>query len=100
MDGSTLVVILVVIGLVFGFAGAFISGAKKRSQFEGFLFGAMFGPLGLLIAVLMPQGDGTSDWTGQNAKPTPPPVANPNYQPKPRKLLGEVETHRRRDPSA
>jgi len=39
---------------VFGFAGAYISRQKNREPIEGILFGVLLGPLGLVIAAVMP----------------------------------------------
>jgi hypothetical protein len=36
------------------FAGTYISGAKGRQPLEGFFLGLIFGPVGLIVAVLMP----------------------------------------------
>jgi hypothetical protein len=49
---------VLIIALVFfaacGVAGGYVSGAKGRPGAEGALLGFLFGPLGLLVAVLMP----------------------------------------------
>ncbi len=36
-------------------AGCYISGEKGRGSMEGLMFGLVFGPLGLFLAVLMPE---------------------------------------------
>lgn len=41
-------------GVVFGLAGGYVSGQKRRPYGEGFLFGLLLGPIGLLIAALLP----------------------------------------------
>lgn len=46
--------VCVVIATVFGFLGSFIADQKGRSSGEGFLLGFLFGPLGCLIEVLLP----------------------------------------------
>lgn len=36
--------------------GAYVAAQKRRSPVEGFLFGVLLGPFGVLAAVLMPEG--------------------------------------------
>lgn len=54
MDASSFLVVAVVATLVFGCLGAWISALKGRDWSEGFCLGFLFGPLGCLIAALMP----------------------------------------------
>jgi drug/metabolite transporter (DMT)-like permease len=52
----TLWFVWVIIALVVSaLTGYYISAEKGRGGFEGFLLGLLFGPIGLLLAVLMPE---------------------------------------------
>lgn len=42
--------------LVFGALGAYVAAMKHRSRLEGLILGGLFGPLGVLILVLFPDG--------------------------------------------
>lgn len=53
-DVMQVVAIAGVAWVLFGFAGAYIAAAKGRPSAEGAVFGFMLGPIGLLVAVLMP----------------------------------------------
>jgi hypothetical protein len=52
---------LLVIGLAllaaFGGLGAWIAAQKRRAAAEGALLGALFGPVGVLVEALLPDGD-------------------------------------------
>lgn len=48
------VVLLVMGWVVMGFVGMFVSEAKGRGSGEGFLLGCLLGPLGVLVAALLP----------------------------------------------
>ena len=95
---------------VFGAAGAYVSGEKGRSGMEGALLAIFFGPFGLIVAACLPDRtarpllDRIVDHMVQPQPATPPvtpPVperaatkpqpARPDSQPKPRRLLGEVQ---------
>jgi hypothetical protein len=47
----------VILQLVCGLAGYYISAEKGRGGLEGLLFGLVFGLFGLLLTVLMPEPD-------------------------------------------
>lgn len=42
--------------LVFGFLGMWVADQKSRPSSEGFLLGLLFGPLGVLIEAVLPNG--------------------------------------------
>lgn len=48
------------IAFVFGGFGAWISAQKRRGAAEGLILGLLFGPLGVLVAALLPQGEAAS----------------------------------------
>lgn len=54
MDSFAFIAAALVVGAICGMFGAYISGTKNRNPYEGLALGFMFGPIGLLIAVLMP----------------------------------------------
>lgn len=47
-------VFLLLIAATFGALGGYVSSSKGRDKMEGILLGALFGPIGCLIAVLLP----------------------------------------------
>ena len=49
-----LIALWLVAGFVFGLLGCYISGQKNRPVFEGLAMGFLFGPLGVLVAALLP----------------------------------------------
>jgi len=49
-------VLIVVLALVFAGFGAFVAVQKRREASEGFILGMLFGPLGVLVEALLPQG--------------------------------------------
>jgi hypothetical protein len=55
MEGSSLFLLGLVAGLtLFAGLGAYIASQKGRSVMEGFAMGLVFGPLGVIVAVLLP----------------------------------------------
>ena len=49
------IVLAFIVGLIIlGILGAWVSAQKNRDGLEGFLLGCLFGPLGVLIAALLP----------------------------------------------
>ncbi len=48
---------LAVFWLICGAFGGYIAGAKRRPAAEGFAFGVLLGPVGLLLLALLPTGD-------------------------------------------
>jgi hypothetical protein len=54
MDLAMVLFILFMVGIVFGFFGAWISGEKGRDRNQGMAIGFLFGPLGCLILALLP----------------------------------------------
>jgi hypothetical protein len=42
--------------LLFGGLGEWIAGRKNRDGFEGFFLGLVFGPVGMLVEVALPDG--------------------------------------------
>lgn len=89
-------IFLMVVGAVFGGVGALASSCRGRSGWEGFTFGFLLGPLGCLIAALIPGPP------AQHTAPAPAPqpatgrqdasraIRQATYEPRPRRLLGEV----------
>jgi hypothetical protein len=65
------------VGLGFG---AYVASQNGRPEGEGMIFGALFGPIGLLIVATLPP----------KQEKTAAPAAAPVYEFKPRKMLGEV----------
>jgi hypothetical protein len=67
---SMLVLCVIAVGVIVGcgLLGGYVAQQKQRSYGEGFLFGALLGPFGLLIEVLLPIGNVVpKPW-----KPVPP----------------------------
>lgn len=55
MDSLTLWIVAVFFfGGVFGLIGVYIAMQKGRSEGEGFFLGCLLGPLGLILAALLP----------------------------------------------
>jgi hypothetical protein len=52
------ILVLAIYAAIFGGGGAYIAKQKHRESVEGFIMG-LFGPIGLLIAALMPTRNGT-----------------------------------------
>ena len=67
---------------VWGGVGCYVATQKQRSENEGLAFGALLGPIGVLIVAMLPP---------LQPKTEAPPVA---YQFKPRKMLGPVDETR------
>ncbi|MGE4196031.1 MAG: hypothetical protein AB7G11_02760 [Phycisphaerales bacterium] len=61
MEADTLIGIAVVAIafclVILGPFGLFVAAAKRRSKLEGFLLGLLFGPFGILIEALLPNGE-------------------------------------------
>jgi hypothetical protein len=75
-------VLLVIVGLAMGGIGAYISTQKGREGAEGFFLGFLLGPLGLLIAVLMPvQTPRLPVRHREDTDPVPPPSPKPAPKP-------------------
>jgi hypothetical protein len=53
-------VLLVALAAVFGGLGTFIAAQKRRGAAEGFVLGFLFGPLGVLVELFLPQGERNS----------------------------------------
>lgn len=51
---AMMAIVAVVVGLVFGFLGLYIASQKGRSETEGFLFGFLLGPFGVVLVALLP----------------------------------------------
>jgi Na+/melibiose symporter-like transporter len=49
-------ILLSLLWIVCGCLGAWITGRRGRSSLSGFVLGVLFGPLGLMIALFLPQG--------------------------------------------
>jgi hypothetical protein len=69
--------------VVCGLAGAYVADQKGRPRGEGLVLGALLGPLGVVVAALMPGPQPKTE--------APSPVA---YQFKPRRMLGEIDESR------
>jgi hypothetical protein len=54
MDPSLILGLVVASAVVFGSLGIYVAAQKGRSPGEGFVLGAIFGPLGCLIVALLP----------------------------------------------
>jgi hypothetical protein len=69
--------ILIVMAVIFGILGSWIAGQRGRTNTEGFVLSALFGPLGVLVECLLPAGQPGSP-PQQTAKPPsrsqPPPL--------------------------
>ena len=61
--------ILLVVGVVFGFLGVFVATQKRRSDAEGFFLGFLFGPLGVLIEALLPADSPSGVPRGSGVRP-------------------------------
>jgi len=62
---SILIVVVVCSLLFFPVLGVWVGGMRNRGM-EGFLLGLLLGPLGVLIAALLPRGDAAANseaWT-------------------------------------
>jgi hypothetical protein len=46
---------LLVLGLVFGFLCSWIAGGRGRSSIEGFVLGFLFGPVGMIVELVLPR---------------------------------------------
>lgn len=78
--------ILLMAGLVFGMMGSYVADTKGRPSGEGFIFGFMLGPIGILIVVLLPSvAKPTSRAVATHPEATPEPVApeDPVQRPRP-----------------
>ena len=49
-------ILIGVLAFAFGGLGAFVAVQKRRDAAEGLIMGALFGPLGVLVEALLPQG--------------------------------------------
>jgi hypothetical protein len=74
MDAGVFLVAAGAYALVFGGLGCWISSEKGREPAEGIFLGLLFGPLGCLIAVLMPAPPSAA------ARPVPPPPTAAEHQ--------------------
>src|SRR5271157_5188964 len=75
----------VAIWFIFAILGAWIASQKGRSGGEGFALGCLFGPIGVLIAALLPV--------------LPPPVPQASLQPPPQPIVltpEDIEAAKRR----
>jgi len=63
MDTTTIVALCVFVGylLLCAVCGIYVATEKNRSQNEGFLFGLLFGPLGLIVVACLPIGTARED---------------------------------------
>ncbi len=52
MEPMTLALGVLWVASIFG--GHYVAAAKRRSTMEGIIFGAVFGPLGMLVAACLP----------------------------------------------
>ena len=71
-----IMVLLVTIGIgavICGGIGAYVAAQKRRAAAEGFLLGLILGPLGVVVAALLPTGDrpATRPATGTVAEAPP-----------------------------
>jgi Mn2+/Fe2+ NRAMP family transporter len=55
--GLFLLLFSLVFVVIFAIAGAYVAAQKHRPRLEGAVLGGMFGLIGLLIEVLLPQGN-------------------------------------------
>lgn len=49
-------IVLLIFWLIMSVFGVWVAGQKNRKPSEGFLLGFLFGPFGVLIEALLPQG--------------------------------------------
>jgi hypothetical protein len=73
MTADAVFLVWLVAAGVFGGLGWWIATQRRRSPWEGFALGALFGPLGAVIEALMPEGEPTV-----YRKPTPTTPATPD----------------------
>ena len=57
-DGMAMIFVLILLGsvILFGSLGCWVGGLKRRGK-EGAILGALLGPIGLIVAVLLPPGE-------------------------------------------
>ncbi|AGA28609.1 hypothetical protein [Singulisphaera acidiphila] len=79
MEDLTILFVIGAAGIaLFGGFGSWVASQKGRQPVEGMMLGAVFGPLGVLIEALLPQGPGRnrpskssrSDFWSQPPEPT------------------------------
>jgi hypothetical protein len=46
---------LLMLGLVFGFLCSWIAGRRGRSRVQGFVLGFLFGPVGIIVELVLPR---------------------------------------------
>jgi uncharacterized membrane protein YeaQ/YmgE (transglycosylase-associated protein family) len=56
MDATPIIVTWIIFGLIFGAFGAWVAAQRGRGGGEGLILGFLFGPLGVLVEALLPQG--------------------------------------------
>jgi hypothetical protein len=61
-------ILIGVLAFAFGGLGAFIAVQKRRDAYEGLIVGALFGPLGVLVEALLPQGSQKTTGSLQGAQ--------------------------------
>jgi hypothetical protein len=52
-----MIAFILVCSMVCGLMGSYVASQRLRGPLEGFMFGLLLGPLGILIEVLMPHGE-------------------------------------------
>lgn len=78
--------ILLMAGLVFGVMGSYVADTKGRASGEGFIFGFLLGPIGILIVVLLPsvaKPTSRAVMANREAGPEPAATADPVQRPRP-----------------
>lgn len=83
-DATPLILIGLLACVLCAVAGQYISTAKGRSPNEGAALGLLLGPIGLLIAVLMPTRDARA--AEPPRQPEPAPEVKPPTGPKPGRI--------------
>jgi hypothetical protein len=93
--------------VVTGAVGAYVSDEKGRNGMEGFFFGVLFGPLGVIAAACMPTIPGKLKAADLPPKPSPLYQSREDYDDEQlrkaarqgRPLLGEVQEPKPRRPN-
>jgi hypothetical protein len=60
--------LLAILACIFGGLGAWVATHKHRGTLEGFILGLLFGPLGVLVEALLPNGSETSQRTASGSQ--------------------------------
>jgi hypothetical protein len=79
-----------------GLAGLYVAGQKGRGDAEGFWFGALFGPLGLVVVASLPEGPHGKRTLAETLSGAAPTPTSPPPRPKPVPTEAEIAAAERR----